>query len=140
MVVVDLFVHVAGVDLAGTVAVDGCPDVAEQLSQLRLIVGADAFARRAVRLWCSRSGRYRVRARRETGPGTSRHCRRHATSPLLRPIRGARRIRWSAAAGHADHTFSRVVTADHFCPQGTLERMQESVLSLAPAACGALRI
>src|SRR6516165_3120762 len=37
-------VHGVGVDLAAAVAVEGCPDVAEQPGQLRLMVGAHAFA------------------------------------------------------------------------------------------------
>ena len=47
MVVVDRLIHVIGVDLAGTIAVDCCRDVAEQLGQLRLVVGAHPFARGA---------------------------------------------------------------------------------------------
>ena len=47
VVVVDGLIHGVGVDLAGAVSADGCPDVAEQLGQLRLVVRAHAFARGA---------------------------------------------------------------------------------------------
>jgi len=47
VVVVDRHVHGIGVDRAGAVAVDRCRDVAEQLDQLRLVVGADPFQRSA---------------------------------------------------------------------------------------------
>ena len=43
VVVVDRLIHGVGVDLAGAVVVDRCPDVAEQFGQLRLVVGADPF-------------------------------------------------------------------------------------------------
>jgi hypothetical protein len=46
-VVVDRLIHGVGVDLSGAVAVDRCPDVAEQFGQLRLVVGADPFTRGA---------------------------------------------------------------------------------------------
>jgi hypothetical protein len=45
VVVVDRLIHGIDVDLAGAVAVDRCRDVAEQFGQLRLVVGAHAFAR-----------------------------------------------------------------------------------------------
>jgi hypothetical protein len=47
VIVVDRLIHGAGVDVAGTVAVDRCRDVGQQLGQLRLVVGAHAFARGA---------------------------------------------------------------------------------------------
>jgi hypothetical protein len=47
VIVVDRLVHGVGIDFVGAVAVDGCPDVADQLGQLRLMVGAHAFARGA---------------------------------------------------------------------------------------------
>ena len=47
MVVVDRLIRGIGVDLAGAVAVDLCPEVAEKFGQLRLVVGAHAFARGA---------------------------------------------------------------------------------------------
>ena len=47
MIVVDRLVNGIGVDLADAVAVDSCPDVAEQPGQLQLMVGAHAFARDA---------------------------------------------------------------------------------------------
>src|SRR5579859_3607243 len=47
VVVVDRFIRGIGVDLAGAVAVDLCPDVAEQSGQLRFVVVAHAFARGA---------------------------------------------------------------------------------------------
>src|SRR5579862_9023845 len=47
VVVVDRLIRVIGVDLAGAVAVDLCPDVAEKSGQLRFVVGAHAFARGA---------------------------------------------------------------------------------------------
>jgi hypothetical protein len=47
VVVVDRLIHGIGVDLAGAVTVDRCPDVAEQFGQLRLVVGADPFTRGA---------------------------------------------------------------------------------------------
>jgi len=47
VVVVDRLIHGIGVDLAGAVAVDRRRDVAEQLGQLHLMVGADPFARGA---------------------------------------------------------------------------------------------
>src|SRR5215471_2407854 len=47
VVVVDRLIHGIGVDLAGAVAVDRCPDVAEQFGQLRLVVAADPFPRGA---------------------------------------------------------------------------------------------
>ena len=47
MVVVDCLIHGVGVDLAAAVAVDRCPDLAEQSGQLRLVVGADPLARGA---------------------------------------------------------------------------------------------
>ena len=43
MVVVDRLIRGIGVDLAGTVAVDLCPDVAKKSGQLRFVVGAHAF-------------------------------------------------------------------------------------------------
>jgi hypothetical protein len=48
----DRLIHGIGVDLADAVAVDRCLDVAEQLGQLRLVVGADPFPRGAIQLWC----------------------------------------------------------------------------------------
>jgi cytochrome P450 len=45
VVVVDRLIYGIGIDLAGAVAVDRCRDVAEQFGQLRLVVGAHAFAR-----------------------------------------------------------------------------------------------
>jgi hypothetical protein len=50
VVVVDRLIHGRGVDLAGAVAADRCPEVAEQFGQLRLVAGADPFTQRAVRL------------------------------------------------------------------------------------------
>jgi hypothetical protein len=47
VVVVDGLIRGMGVDLAGAVAVDLCPDVAEKSGQLRFVVGAHAFARGA---------------------------------------------------------------------------------------------
>src|SRR5207244_9090384 len=47
VVVVDRLIRGIGVDLAGAIAVDLCPDVAEESGQLRLVVGAHAFARGA---------------------------------------------------------------------------------------------
>jgi hypothetical protein len=47
LVVVDRLIHGTGVDFAGAVAVDRCPDVAEQFGQLRLVVGAHPFTRGA---------------------------------------------------------------------------------------------
>jgi hypothetical protein len=43
VVAVSLPIHGIGVDLAGAVAVDRCPDMAEQFGQPRLVVGADPF-------------------------------------------------------------------------------------------------
>jgi len=42
--VADRLIRGIGVDLAGAVAVDLCPDVAEKSGQLRFVVGAHAFA------------------------------------------------------------------------------------------------
>ena len=47
VVVVDHLSRNIGVDLAGAVAVDLCPDVAKKSGQLRFVVGAHAFARGA---------------------------------------------------------------------------------------------
>jgi hypothetical protein len=47
VVVVDRLIRGIGIDLAGAVAVDLCPDVAEKSGQLRFVVGAHAFARGA---------------------------------------------------------------------------------------------
>ena len=47
VVVVDRLIRGIGVDLAGAVAVDLCPDMAEKSGQLRFVVGAHAFARGA---------------------------------------------------------------------------------------------
>lgn len=47
VIAVDRLIHGVGVDLAGSVAVDRRSDMAEQLGQLRLVVGAHAFARGA---------------------------------------------------------------------------------------------
>ena len=47
VVVVDRLIRSIGVDLAGAVAVDLYPDVAEKFGQLRFVVGAHAFARGA---------------------------------------------------------------------------------------------
>ena len=47
VVVVDRLIRGIGVDLAGAVAVDLYPDVAEKSGQLRFVVGAHAFARGA---------------------------------------------------------------------------------------------
>ena len=47
VVVVDRLIRGIGVDLAGAVAVDLCPDAAEKPGQLRFVVGAHAFARGA---------------------------------------------------------------------------------------------
>jgi len=47
VVVVDRLIHGVGVDLAGAVPVDRCPDVTEQFGQLRLVVGTDPFTRGA---------------------------------------------------------------------------------------------
>jgi hypothetical protein len=47
VLVVDRLIRGIGVDLAGTVAVDLCPDVAKKSGQLRFVVGAHAFARGA---------------------------------------------------------------------------------------------
>jgi hypothetical protein len=47
VVVVDRLIRGIGVDLAGAVAVDLCPDVAKKSGQLRFVVGAHAFARGA---------------------------------------------------------------------------------------------
>jgi hypothetical protein len=47
VVVVNGLIHGIGVDLAAAVAVDRCPDVAEQSGQLCLVVGADPFMRGA---------------------------------------------------------------------------------------------
>ena len=44
MVVVDRLIHGIGIDLAGAVAVDRCRNMGQQLGQLRLVVGAHAFA------------------------------------------------------------------------------------------------
>ena len=43
VVVVDRLIHGIGVDFTGAVAVDRCPDVAEQSGELRLVVGANPF-------------------------------------------------------------------------------------------------
>jgi hypothetical protein len=76
VVVVDGLIHGIGIDLAGAVTVERCPDVAEQSGELRLVVGADPFlrgapfgfgARDATVPRCSQTGR---------GPGlTSRTVR-----------------------------------------------------------------
>jgi hypothetical protein len=47
VVVADRLIRGVGVDLAGAVAVDLCPDVAGKSCQLRFVVGAHAFARGA---------------------------------------------------------------------------------------------
>src|ERR1700746_1613033 len=47
VVAVDRLIRGLGVDLAGTGAVDLCPDVSEKSGQLRLVVGAHAFTRGA---------------------------------------------------------------------------------------------
>ena len=47
VVAVDRLIRSIGVDLAGAVAVDLCPDVAKKSGQLRFVVGAHAFARGA---------------------------------------------------------------------------------------------
>jgi hypothetical protein len=44
VIVVDRLIHGIGVDLAGAIAVDRCRDMGQQLGQLRLVVGAHAFA------------------------------------------------------------------------------------------------
>ena len=43
VVVVDRLIHGIGIDLAGAVSVDRCPDVAEQFGQLRFVVRAHPF-------------------------------------------------------------------------------------------------
>jgi len=43
VIVVDRLIYGIGVDLAGAVAVERSRDVAEQLGQLRLVVGAHTF-------------------------------------------------------------------------------------------------
>src|SRR5215467_14686947 len=51
VIVVDRLIHGIDVDLAGAVAVHRIRDVAEQPGRLRLVVGAHACARLAVRPW-----------------------------------------------------------------------------------------
>ena len=52
VVVMDCLIRGIGIDdLAGAVAVDLCPDVAEKSGQLRFVVGAHAFTRGAARRW-----------------------------------------------------------------------------------------
>jgi hypothetical protein len=67
VVVVDGLIHGIGVDLAAPVAVDRCPDVAEQLGQLRLVVGADPFTRGAAFGFRGHDGT--VPCSRQTGRG-----------------------------------------------------------------------
>jgi len=47
VLVVDCLIRGIGVDLAGSVAVDLCPDAAEKPGQLRFVVGTHAVARGA---------------------------------------------------------------------------------------------
>ncbi len=78
VVVVDRLIHGIGIDLAGAVAVDRCPNVVEQFCQPRLVVGADPFTR--------------------SGPRSPKHCKRQDTVPPVaqrredRPGRSAREL------------------------------------------------
>jgi hypothetical protein len=70
VVVVDGLIYGIGVDLAGAVAVERCPDVAEQFGQLRLVVGATRSRATRRSAFVATMGRYRVPARPAAGPGS----------------------------------------------------------------------
>jgi hypothetical protein len=70
VVVVDRLIHGIGVDLAGAVTVDRCPDVAEQFGQLRLVVGADSFTRGAPFSIRGHDGTVPCPGQADRGPGS----------------------------------------------------------------------
>jgi hypothetical protein len=85
VVVVDRPIHGVGVDLAGPVAVDRCPDVAEQFGQLRLVVGADPFMRGALFGFRSHDGTLPCSSQTGREPGlTSRPWYSRGDQPVAR--------------------------------------------------------
>jgi hypothetical protein len=76
VVVADGLIHGIGAGHAGAAAVDRCPDMAEQSGQLRLVVGADPFIRRAPFGFAPTTGTVPCSGQTGRGPGlTSRTVR-----------------------------------------------------------------